>query len=272
MKTYRNLPSDKIIETLAILGERINQRFPNCGLYQVCEELVQMAEADLGTGERDRTAGGLAAPAADRRGAGQRLYGLRARGRSIHLHASNELAGVLQGLEADGQPGPHRRWRRTVPDDARGPPEAASRSDGRCTSSARSPTIIAIHQLTKDPSAFGGPRTGSSPDRSMTRDQLVPIRAIAPKCCRSPARPPRLRAETQDSAIIDAVGDIEKLGTNLSQNILQKITLVETDIEEASGAIAVSAGEKSQLPRPGAAYAAMVVASPLDGNPADDHG
>ena len=44
VKTYRNLSSEKIIETLAVLGERINQRFPNSGLYLVCEELVQMAK------------------------------------------------------------------------------------------------------------------------------------------------------------------------------------------------------------------------------------
>jgi hypothetical protein len=50
-----------------------------------------------------------------------------------------------------------------------------------------------------------------------------------------------------DPAVIDAVGDIERLTTNLSQKIWQKITLVETDIEEVRGASAMSAGELSQL-------------------------
>ena len=53
-----------------------------------------------------------------------------------------------------------------------------------------------------------------------------------------------------DAAVIDAVGDIERLTTNLSQKIWQKITLVETDLEDDRGARAVSAGELSQIPHP----------------------
>ena len=52
---------------------------------------------------------------------------------------------------------------------------------------------------------------------------------------------------SNDPAVIDAVGDIERLTTNLSQKIWQKITLVETDLEDDRGARAVSAGELSQL-------------------------
>ena len=44
-------------------------------------------------------------------------------------------------------------------------------------------------------------------------------------------------------AVVDAVGDIERLTTNLSQKIWQKITLVETELEDVRGAEAVSAGE-----------------------------
>ena len=40
-----------------------------------------------------------------------------------------------------------------------------------------------------------------------------------------------------------AVGDIERLTTNLSQKIWQKITLVETEIEDVRGAKAMSTGE-----------------------------
>jgi hypothetical protein len=43
--------------------------------------------------------------------------------------------------------------------------------------------------------------------------------------------------------VVDAVGDIERLTTNLSQKIWQKITLVETEIDDVGGARAVSAGE-----------------------------
>ncbi len=46
-----------------------------------------------------------------------------------------------------------------------------------------------------------------------------------------------------DPAVVDAVGDIERLTTNLSQKIWQKITLVETDLEDVRGAASLSAGE-----------------------------
>jgi hypothetical protein len=53
-----------------------------------------------------------------------------------------------------------------------------------------------------------------------------------------------------DAAVIDAVGDIERLTTHQSPKIWQKITLVETDLEDDRGARAVSAGELSQIPQP----------------------
>ena len=51
-----------------------------------------------------------------------------------------------------------------------------------------------------------------------------------------------------DGVALAAVDSIEDLTTGLSRKIWQKITLVETDIEDARGAAAVSAGELSQLP------------------------
>ena len=42
---YKTLEPDKIIATLAKLQQRIGQRFPNSGLYRVCEELTTMVQA-----------------------------------------------------------------------------------------------------------------------------------------------------------------------------------------------------------------------------------
>ena len=44
-------------------------------------------------------------------------------------------------------------------------------------------------------------------------------------------------------SVLMSPGDIERLTTNLSQKIWQKITLVETEIEDVRGAKALSAGE-----------------------------
>ena len=111
--------------------------------------------------------------------------------------------------------------------------------------------VIDMHQLTKDPSAMGGPRTSASPERSMTRFELVRYLSYCSELLSLGSKAAAVYAENiHDPAVIDAVGDIERLSTNLSQKIWQKITLVETDIDDARGAAAVSAGEVSQLPEP----------------------
>jgi hypothetical protein len=271
VKTYRNLSSGKIIETLIVLGERINQRFPKSGLYAVCEELVQMAR------QTSARASAIARPVLWLRlllavvavASAFVVYALVAW--AIHLHASNELAGVLQGLEATVNliliGGGAALFLTTL--EARLKRRLALTALHEFRSIAH---VIDMHQLTKDPSALGGPRTSSSPDRSMTRYELVRYLSYCSELLSLASKAAAIYAEKiNDPAIIDAVGDIETLSTNLSQKIWQKITLVETDIEEARGAIAVSAGEKSQLSQPGAADHAMLT-SPLDGNPADDAG
>jgi hypothetical protein len=40
---YREINPDRVIETLEILGQRIEQRFPNSGLGRVCQELLEIA-------------------------------------------------------------------------------------------------------------------------------------------------------------------------------------------------------------------------------------
>jgi hypothetical protein len=109
--------------------------------------------------------------------------------------------------------------------------------------------VIDMHQLTKDPSALGGPRTSSSPQRVMTRFELVRYLSYCSEMLSLASKAAAVYAEKIDDAtVVDAVGDIERLTTNLSQKIWQKITLVETDIEDVRGAAAVSAGELAALP------------------------
>ena len=106
--------------------------------------------------------------------------------------------------------------------------------------------VIDMHQLTKDPSALGGPRTSSSPERVMTRFELVRYLSYCSEMLSLASKAAAVYGENMhDPAVVDAVGDIERLTTNLSQKIWQKITLVETDIEDVRGADAVSAGELS---------------------------
>ncbi len=243
MQTYRNLASEKIVQTLDQLAARINERFPNSGLYFVCKELSAMAE------QTSTRADMIAWPNIPLLLLIILLIALAAAtvvllaGRALALEASMELTNVMQGVDAGVSllivlggaafylSSLEGRWRRAaVLKDLHGFRSIAH--------------VIDMHQLTKDPSALGGPRTSSSPERDMTRYELVRYLSYCSEMLSLASKAAAIYAEKiPDPAVIDAVGDIERLSTDLSQKIWQKITLVETDVEEFRSATAVSAGE-----------------------------
>ena len=243
MNSYRNLASQKIADTLKTLAQRIGERFPGSGLLQVCRELIVMAEQ---TSER---ADKIARPNVPLitgvwllllLAAGTIVWLL---GKATQLETSTELTNVMQGVDAGVSllivlggaafylSSLESRWRR----------RAVLTALHEFRSIAH---VIDMHQLTKDPSALGGPRTSSSPDREMTRFELVRYLSYCSEMLSLASKSAAVYAEKiGDPAVVDAVGDIERLTTNLSQKIWQKITLVETEIEDVRGARAVSAGE-----------------------------
>lgn len=243
MNSYRNLASQKIADTLTTLAQRIGERFPGSGLLQVCGELIVMAEQ---TSERaDR----IARPNVPLIASVWLLLLLAAGtivwllGKATQLEASTELTNVMQGVDAGVSllivlggaafylSSLESRWRR----------RAVLKALHEFRSIAH---VIDMHQLTKDPSALGGPRTSSSPDREMTRFELVRYLSYCSEMLSLASKSAAVYAEKiGDPAVVDAVGDIERLTTNLSQKIWQKITLVETEIDDVRGARAVSAGE-----------------------------
>ena len=243
MNSYRNLASQKIADTLTTLAQRIGERFPGSGLLKVCRELIVMAEQ---TSER---ADKIARPNVPLI-AGVWLLLLLAAGtivwllsKATQLEASTELTNVMQGVDAGVSllivlggaafylSSLESRWRR----------RAVLKALHEFRSIAH---VIDMHQLTKDPSALGGPRTSSSPDREMTRFELVRYLSYCSEMLSLASKSAAVYAEKiGDPAVVDAVGDIERLTTNLSQKIWQKITLVETEIDDVGGARAVSAGE-----------------------------
>jgi len=54
MNSYRNLASQKIVETLTALSSRIGERFPGSGLLNVCRELTVMAEQTTDRAEKTK--------------------------------------------------------------------------------------------------------------------------------------------------------------------------------------------------------------------------
>jgi hypothetical protein len=247
---YNSLNPDRIIATLAQLKDRIGERFPRSGLYQVCDELMEM------TKKTSARAANISRPKLWFRGLLATLAAAGAVGAIfighwiLGLRSSDELAGTMQGLEAAvnlviiiGAAGVF-----LVTLEARRKRQLALSALNEFRSVAH---VIDMHQLSKDPSALGGPRTSSSPQRAMTRYELVRYLSYCSEMLSLSSKAAAVYADNiHDSAVIDAVGDIERLTTNLSQKIWQKITLVETDLEDDRGARAVSAGELSQSPHP----------------------
>jgi len=243
MNSYRNLASQKIVETLTALSSRIGERFPRSGLLNVCQELTVMAE------QTTKRADKIARPNIPLLASIWCLLALAAAtiswlvSKALHLEASTELTNVMQGVDAGVSllivlggaafylSSLESRWRRG----------AVLKALNEFRSIAH---VIDMHQLTKDPSALGGPRTSSSPGRDMTRYELVRYLSYCSEMLSLASKAAAVYGEKiHDPAVVDAVGDIERLTTNLSQKIWQKITLVETDIEDVRGAAAVSAGE-----------------------------
>jgi hypothetical protein len=91
--------------------------------------------------------------------------------------------------------------------------------------------VIDMHQLTKEPASIlaGGAPTPHSPTRSLSAFELGRYLDYCSEMLSLVAKVAVLYAQSQpDPVIVDAVSDIERLTTNLSQKIWQKIMLVHT--------------------------------------------
>jgi hypothetical protein len=90
--------------------------------------------------------------------------------------------------------------------------------------------VIDMHQLTKDPTALmsGATDTNKSPRRTLTPFELTRYLDYCSELLSLTAKVAALYAQSStDPAVIEAANDLERLTTNLSQKIWQKITLVE---------------------------------------------
>ena len=224
---YHSLDPTKIIGTLEKLVHRIHERFPGSGLEKVGGQLTEIARL---TSTR---ADALAKPNYTMR----MIIGLVLFGGiallawliwlAHGLETSTELTNVMQGVDSatsllivlgggalylstfEG------RWRR----------DRAMKGLHELRSIIH---VIDMHQLTKDPSAFGAPRTNSSPDRAMTTWQLLRYLGYCSELLSLASKVAALYAEKiRDPAIVDAVGDVERLTANLNQKIWQKIELIQ---------------------------------------------
>ena len=226
---YRTLDPDKIVATLDQLGARILERFPGAGLGRVCTELkLVAAESRARTEELAkpnialRSLSGLVVLA----GVAVLIYVAR----QINVQSANtELFGMLQGIEATVNllivVGAAVLFLTTLEGRAKRTSALADLYQLRSIVH-----VIDMHQLTKDPGAALHPAddTASSPRRIRNAQELVRYLDYCSEMLSLSSKVAALYAQsTTDAQVIDAVNELERLTTNLSQKIWQKINIVE---------------------------------------------
>ena len=227
---YRRLDARLIIATIEKLQDRVTERFSDAGLAQVAGELARAAR------DTEKRAKLISQPYL-----GLRLLTLLAVAAYVAsqvwlysvidprgLLAGHDSGNLIQGIEAAVQLfilmsagvwfllSLEERWKRR-------------RVQGWLHELRAFAHVIDMHQLTKDPTVIlnAGPRTASSPDRSMTEFQLA---RYLEYCAEMLALTGKLSAlyagETKDPVVVEAAGAVENLCTDLGRKVWQKIMIL----------------------------------------------
>jgi len=224
---YRSLDPAKIIATLGALEERIGQRFPGSGLSRVCSEVVELAkQTSKRIADVSRPIWGLRLSLLALLAIVLALAVLLALEASS-LKTSDELSEMMQGVDAGVNlliviggaayflASLETRWKR----------DRALKALHELRSIVH---VVDMHQLTKDPSMLGQITTKSSPDRPMTPFELIRYLDYCSELLSLTAKCAALYAEKlSDPVVVETVGDIELLTSDLSGKIWQKITIIE---------------------------------------------
>lgn len=225
--SYQHLRADRIIATLEKLHARIVDRFPEAGLASLCGELVGTART-LSREAALLSRRSLLWPLAGLAIISAAAAAFFATFRFLHMEdLSGSATDLVQGLEAMVNLailfGGAIWFVLTL--EERGRRRRALDALHRLRALAH---VIDMHQLTKDPpSMLGGARTANSPERTMSRFELM---RYLDYCAEMLALIGKLAAlfadRVRDSVVINAVNDIEDLTTGLGRKIWQKITIV----------------------------------------------
>jgi hypothetical protein len=226
---YRTLEPGKIIATLETLGARIAERFPGSGLSNVCTDLIALGR------ETSLRSNAIAQPNFWLRliiwlaiAAGIAL--LTTVGHTIFTStkASDDLFGTVQGIDSGFNivvlVGATLFFVSSLEDRLRQRRALAALHEFRSIVH-----VIDMHQLTKDPGMMGAARTSASPDRDLTAFELTRYLDYCSEMLSLAAKLAALYAEKlSDPVVVDTVGDIERLTSNLSSKIWQKITIIQS--------------------------------------------
>jgi hypothetical protein len=226
---YRSLNADRIEATLETLQQRIQERFPNRGLAQLCSQLLEIAREDK------RKLAWVAQPNIWlRTGVGIAIalgaMGLIWFATSLPgLEVGAEISNVLQGVDAAVNTialsgaaswfllNLESRWRRS----------AVLKDLHELRSIAH---VVDMHQLTKDPTQLwkGYSSTASSQVHAMNEFELIRYLDYCSEMLSLTGKLAALYMQNmRDPVIIEAVNEIEDLTTSLSRKIWQKIMILQ---------------------------------------------
>lgn len=238
---YQKLDPIKIVETLEKLEKRVVERFPGAGLGKVGTELIAIARQTQMRSEeiakpdwRLRTLVGILLALG--------VWLLVQLGLQIlgNAKADNELFGTLQGIDSAFNiivlMGAALFFMVTLEDRLKRHKALKALHELRSIIH-----VVDMHQLTKDPGmqAHVTPPTTSSPQRLLSQPDLIRYLDYCSEMLSLSAKVAVLYAQSfPDPVVTEAVNDLERTATSLSQKIWQKINILHRQLE-LSGAHAV---------------------------------
>jgi hypothetical protein len=232
--TRRNLDPARITATIEQLSRRSSIRFPESGLSNVCQHLLEIARRTA------ETAAWIDRPLMTLRIAIGLLLGLIAAGLAVTVRSIRaptvplSFAELIQLIESG------------VNDlvfvavsvfflvsiETRIKRRRALRAIHELRSIAH---VIDMHQLTKDPELVlhRGPDTGVLPRRTMTRFELTRYLDYCSEALSLTGKVAALYIQNfEDEVALQAVNEVEDLTTGLSRKIWQKLTILYSIDEE----------------------------------------
>lgn len=227
---YRTLDPERLLASLDTLEARIGERFPGAGLGKVCGELAGIARESQERIARITRPNFLLRLAVVLLLAGAAWLLVKIVPYiSFEKSTADNIYSVMQGIDAALNilvlMGATAVFLFTA--EERGKRRRALAAIHELRSIVH---VIDMHQLTKDPSsvAFVSHDTPSSPRRTLTAYELTRYLDYCSELLSLSGKVAALYAQSlPDAVVVDAVSDIERLTTNLSHKVWQKITLIE---------------------------------------------
>jgi hypothetical protein len=224
-----------VIETIARLQQRIVERFPGAGLGAVCGNLFTVAQAGSARAERIARRHMLLRLGLLVLSVGGAALLTRVLSRVDYSRVGGDsVFNVSQGIEAVAKlvvlTGGTLLFMITIEQRLKRRRALAALHELRAILH-----VIDMHQLTKDPTAgvIVGGQTASSPPRTLTPYELSRYLGYCSEMMSLTSKVAVLFAQSlPDPVVTEAVSDIERIASGMSQKIWQKIMMLDSAIRE----------------------------------------